>query len=315
MSNNHSLNQRNLSWPLALISNILIALGFFFMANWIGGVFMYLSLGRMPVEADFVSTGQAALQFRNAELMGQLGGAIGGLIVLPLLYVFFLKKELIQPIFKPSFDQFPSFLLAAVSVTIIILPFVGIVGDWNKEISFPDSWHDLETTLRMLEERAAQATKLIVYYDSPGDMLLVLFTVALVPAVSEELVFRGILLNDLVRSTRNVHISVLVSAFIFSFIHFQFFGFFPRMLLGIVLGYLYITSGNILVSMAMHFANNAMVVIALNWYSKGALTIDPESSRDLPVTSIYLSVILSLAIMYFCWTLYKQRTNAVQKNV
>ena len=276
---------------------------------------MTIYLGREPVEADFLATGEAAVQIKNMLLIGQISGALIGLIILPLLYVFYLKKELSAVIFKPSFSRFPSFLLAALAITVIALPMVGIVGDWNKQIVFPDSMNSVEIWMRNMEEIAAKRTMLIIGYDSVGEMLLVLFTVALLPAVSEELVFRGILQNDLIRSTGNIHVGVWLSAAIFSFIHFQFFGFFPRMLLGIILGYLYITSGNLGVSILMHFTNNAMVVIALNLHNKGTLKVDPESAKDLPAASIYLSVAMSLAILYFCWSLYKQRTNTEHRNV
>lgn len=315
MSNNHSLESRILPWYMALISNILIVLGLIFIANWIGSSLMYLSLGRIPAQADIAGAGPDAESVRNAVLTGQIGGTFTGLILLPLAYIFYLKKDLIKPVFKPDFRYIGSFFLAAVAITILVLPIIGVIADWNKEINFPADWSSLETGMRMLEEKAAQMTKLIVQYNTTGGMLLVLFTVALLPAVAEELVFRGILQNDLLRSTGNIHVSVLISATVFSFIHFQFFGFFPRMLLGIVLGYLYITSGNILVPMLMHFTNNAMVVIALNLHAKGVLKVDPESSKDLPTASIYMSLILSSAVLYYCWSVYKQRMNTPQRNV
>lgn len=315
MTNNHSLERGNLPWPLTLISNILIVLGFIFIANWVGSVMMSLYIGRLPVETDFQATGAAAIQVKKMILIGQISGTMVGLIILPLLYVFYLKKELSAIIFKPPFFQLPSFLIAAFAITLIALPMVGAVGDWNKQIDLPDSMSSLESAMRMMEEKAAQVTKLIVGYNSIGEMLLVLFTVALLPAVAEELVFRGILQSDLARTTGNVHAAVFVSAAVFSFIHFQFFGFFPRMILGIILGYLYITSGNLLVSILMHFTNNAMVVIALNFHSKGILQVDPESSKDLPVASIYISIIMSMAILYYCWNIYKQRTNTEHRNV
>jgi hypothetical protein len=315
MSNNHSLERGNLPWSLSLVSNILIVLGLLFIANWVGGSLMYAYQGRMPVEADFMATGEAAIRVKKMLIIGQIGGTVVGMIILPLLYVFYIKKELSGILFNPSYFQFPSFLLAALSITIVALPMVGIVGDWNKQIVFPESMSSVEAAMRLMEDKAAQMTKLIVDYQSTGEMLVVIFTVALLPAVSEELVFRGILQNDLVKSTGNIHVAVFASAAIFSFIHFQFFGFFPRMILGIILGYLYITSGNLWVSMLMHFTNNALVVVALNLHQKGMLKIDPESSKDLPLASIYVSVAMSLAILYYCWSLYKQRTNSAYKNV
>jgi membrane protease YdiL (CAAX protease family) len=315
MSNNHSLERSNTALPVALISNILIVLGLIFIANWVGGMLMYAYLGKMPVESDFFKAGVDAFRIKNALLIGQIGGTLTGLVIIPLFYIFFLKKELKEEIFNPYWKQNLSFMMAAVSITFIILPFIGIVADWNKGVHLPENWHSLERSMHLMEEKAERMTKLLVYYNSTGEMLLVFFTVALLPAVAEELVFRGILQNELLKSTGNVHLSVFITAAVFSFIHFQFFGFFPRMILGIVLGYLYITSGNILISMLMHFTNNAMVVLALNLHAKGILKVDPESSKDLPAVSIYLSIILSSALFYLCWRIYKQRTDAEQTNV
>ncbi len=309
MSNNHSIEDRKIAWPMALLSNVLIALGFLFMYQGVGVILssFYYVIEKSP-ESNI-------LLRKDVLLVGQIGGILVGMIVLPLLYIFFIKKELQKPIFEPSWKQISSFMLAAISITFIIMPLVGIIGDWNKDIQLSFVWDSLASGMRAMEDKATQATKLIVAYNSIGEMLLVLFTVALLPAVAEELVFRGILLNDLNKTFDNVHLSVFISAFIFSFIHFQFFGFFPRLLLGIVLGYLYITSGNILVSMLMHFTNNAVVVLAMNLYAKGVLEIDPESSKDLPTESIYISIILSSALFYACWRMYKLRTDTKETNV
>jgi membrane protease YdiL (CAAX protease family) len=313
MSNNHSLQGRKIIWPLALLSNILIAFGFLFMLNGMGTIFMSLYLWKWPKDALVIISENSTLA-KDTILIGQIGGVITGMILLPLLYIFFIKKELKAPIFQPSWKQIFSFLIAAISITFVIMPLVGIIGDWNKEMQLPHGWEAIEESMRRMEDSAAKATKLIVSYNSIGEMFLVIFTIAFLPAIAEELVFRGILLNDLINTTKNIHVAVFVSAFIFSFIHFQFFGFFPRLLLGIVLGYLYITSGNILVSMLMHFTNNAMVVLALNLHSKGILKMDPESSKDLPVESIYISVILSSTLLYLCWKMFKQRIDLKKAN-
>ena len=315
MSKNNSLEQVNLPWPLALFVNILIVLGFYLMFNGFAAFTMQLVSGGIPTESDLVANGPNAYAVKNTLLLGHIVGILVGMILLPLLYVFYIRKELNDAIFKPSWFQFGTFVLLAASITFIVLPFLGVVSDLNKAILLPDSMKSVELGMRALEDKAAEMTKLIVYCNSTSELLLVIFTVALLPAIGEELVFRGVLQNGLIRVFGNVHIAVFISAAVFSFIHFQFFGFFPRMLLGIVLGYLYVTSGNILVSMLMHFTNNAMAVIAMNMHAKGQLGIDLESSKDLPAISGYISIILSSALMYFCWRLYKQRTELEKTNV
>ncbi len=315
MSNNNSLQERKFNSPLTLVSTLLVVLGFVFMANGIGSLLIAVYLGRMPVAADLVILGSNAQLVKKLVFIGQIGGTLSGLVILPLLYIAFLRKELKPLVFNPSWKKVSPFFITAITITFTIMPLIGIIGDWNKALHLPSAWNTLESGMRAMEESATQLTALIVSYNTIKELLLVLFTVAFLPAVAEELVFRGILQNSLIKSTNNIHLSVFISAAVFSFIHFQFFGFFPRMLLGIVLGYLYITSGNILVSMAMHFTNNAVVILALNLYAKGTLKIDPESSKDLPQESIYISTILSAVLFYFCWRMYKLRTDTKKTNV
>jgi len=288
----------------SVLSYILITLGFYFFFNGIASIIIELYFGKMPDDTDILQGGNL---IKNTIFIGQIGGIIFGMILLPYLYIHFLNKELKFTIFKPSWENASSFFLIAIAITIIILPTIGIIGDWNKAISLPEWMKGLENSMKIMEEKAAEMTDLIIYCSTPKEYAIVLFTVAFLPALSEELVFRGILLNGLKNSIGNVHIAILISAAIFSFIHMQFFGFFPRMILGIVLGYLYISSGNLLVSMLMHFTNNAMVIVVLNLQAQKVIQMDMESSKDLPIESIYISIVLSIALLYYCWTLYKNR--------
>jgi hypothetical protein len=65
----------------------------------------------------------------------------------------------------------------------------------------------------------------------------------------------------------------------------------------------------------MHFLNNALVVIVMNLHNNGSISIDPESSKDMPIESFYLSIILSSALLYMCWRLYKERIDLKKINV
>jgi membrane protease YdiL (CAAX protease family) len=289
-----------------LISNILIVLGFMLMANSVGSVLIQAGLGGQAI--DFDVQGEQKDLLRRVFIFGQVGGTFTGLVLLPVLYLRFLKKNLMQDLLSVSWVNFGKFSFFGILLMVSLLPLIGFLINWNKNMHLPEAWQALESSMKLLEEKAAQMTKLFVYYETTGEMLLVLFVVALLPAVAEELVFRGILQKDLLRSTANLHLSVWVSAAVFSFVHFQFFGFFPRMFLGLILGYLYVGSGNLLVPIILHFVNNAIVVIALNSYAKGSLTVDPEAANALSVESICVSAVISSVLLYICWKLYKQRT-------
>jgi membrane protease YdiL (CAAX protease family) len=132
-----------------------------------------------------------------------------------------------------------------------------------------------------------------------------LVVIAVVPAISEELVFRGVIQRNLVQWFNSRHVGVWLAAAIFSAIHFQFFGFVPRFILGLVLGYLYEWSGNILVPMAAHFTQNAFQIVLLYMQQHQLLstdTFDPESNEALPWWLQMLSLLLTGALL---WQLYR----------
>ena len=99
--------------------------------------------------------------------------------------------------------------------------------------------------------------------------------IALIPAVGEELTFRGVLQQSLTRKM-NPHVAIFLSAAIFSFIHFQFYGFLPRLFLGLLLGYMFYITGSLWTSILMHFLNNGTAVVLYYLNAKGTLDIDVE---------------------------------------
>lgn len=152
-------------------------------------------------------------------------------------------------------------LLLLIGVMLTVLPFVGYVGYWNQGIVLPDFLSDVETWMRTAEEQMAQVLEVFLVMDSPLDLLFNLLMVAVFPAIGEELLFRGTLQSFLKEWTRKPHLAIWVTAFIFSFIHFQFYGFFPRFLLGVVLGYLFYWSGSLWYPIIGHFFNNGLQVV------------------------------------------------------
>jgi len=92
---------------------------------------------------------------------------------------------------------------------------------------------------------------------------------AIIPAIGEELVFRGILQNLIAKASKKMHLSVWFTAFLFAFIHFQFMDFLPRFFLGVAFGYVVILTGKIWYSMVLHFLNNALVLFVKFGILKG----------------------------------------------
>ena len=191
-------------------------------------------------------------------------------------------------------------LLAAALLIVVILPLMSVIIAWNAGAHFPAALHDFEGWARASEDRAAVLTKFLTNFNSGVRFAVGVLVIALVPAVAEELVFRGVVQRNLVRWF-SPHVGVWLGAAIFSAIHFQFFGFVPRFVLGLALGYLYLWSGNILVSMAAHFTQNAFQLLILYLTQRGQFGwgFDPDANEALPWPLVLLSVVATAGLLYF----------------
>ncbi|GAB2852766.1 CPBP family intramembrane glutamic endopeptidase [Hymenobacter ruber] len=191
-------------------------------------------------------------------------------------------------------------LLVVAVLIIVTLPFMSTIIAWNAGAHFPAQLHDFEVWARASEDKAAVLTKFLTKFNSPARFWVGVLVIGLVPAVAEELVFRGVIQKNLVRWF-SPHVGVWLGAAIFSAIHFQFFGFVPRFVLGLVLGYLYLWSGNILVSMAAHFTQNAFQLFILYLAQRGQFGwgFDPDSTDALPWALVIPSALLSAGLLYF----------------
>lgn len=160
--------------------------------------------------------------------------------------------------------------------------------------------------MKLKETQAEEMTKFFLSVDSLAGLGINLVMIALLPAIGEELVFRSVLQPYMMVFVRNKHIALVLTALIFSFIHFQFYGLIPRFALGLFLGYFYYWSGSIFVSMLMHFVNNGAAVLGFYLYHNGYTN---TSMEDMGSTTslgyVALSIIIVIGLM---WIGYKLRS-------
>jgi uncharacterized protein len=222
-----------------------------------------------------------------------------GLIVLPFLYLYSMEK--VNPIDWIKSKSTPALMILV--TTFIVLAFMAtnsVFIEWNATVTFPDFLKDFGAWAREREDLAEKLTKFFIAFESNGDFLLGVFVIALLPAIGEELVFRGMLQPELFRATGNYHAAIWISAIIFSAFHMQFFGFIPRLLLGALFGYLYVWSGNLLIPMIAHFVNNGFSVLMMYLYQKGIITVDMESPEAAPWPMVIgFAILFGLLLFYF----------------
>jgi len=225
-----------------------------------------------------------------------LAGAGVGAALLPRLL-----GQSVASYFAPRRLGAAWWLVAAGLVILCSVPFLSALVAWNAGVHFPTPLRGFELWARGMEDQAAGLTKFLTDFNTPGRLLVGLVVIAVVPAVAEELVFRGGVQRCLVAWCGSRHVGVWLAAAIFSAIHVQFFGFVPRFVLGLVLGYIYEWSGNILVSMAAHFTQNAFQLILLYLAQGKQLPsyFDPDATQPLPWPPVLLSAVLTAGLLYW----------------
>ena len=184
-----------------------------------------------------------------------------------------------------------SLFVIAVGIMICAIPAINLLSDLNSRIELPESLASIEQILKQQEEAAALLTERFLQADNFGQLLLNLGLLALLPALAEELSFRGtlqqILANSQVRPvTAKSHAAIWATAFIFSAIHMQFYGFIPRMLMGAMFGYVFVWSGSLWLPVLMHFTNNALAVLAYHFTANSQQQIANSQQPIANSTSI-----------------------------
>ena len=130
--------------------------------------------------------------------------------------------------------------------------------------------------------------------------------IAIMAGIGEELMFRGVIQKILIGWTKDIHLGILYTAIIFSTIHFQFYGFVPRMILGMVLGYLYIWSKSLWVPVIAHAINNALTVtFTPNTFNKGNELVKIVSNNQNSIGYIIAGIFVFTFCMWRIWKYYQ----------
>jgi len=186
-----------------------------------------------------------------------------------------------------------------VILTFCIFPITSFTGQINSSMHLPGWLSGLEHWMTDLETRADSTTDLLIVSKSFGTMMFNLLTFGLIAGVAEELIFRGVFQKIFCNMFKSGHLAIWVTAFLFSAIHFQFYGFIPRLILGLAFGYLFFWSGNLWFPMIAHFLNNAFPVVLA--YVQGLEKLNTPSDVPLWHQAIYLPLpmLIVFAILYY----------------
>jgi membrane protease YdiL (CAAX protease family) len=281
---------------LQLIIFIGIFAGIFFIGSLIGmgivaalfGSKTLMALGTLTVTTP---------HFVSALWILQVVSTTIPILVAPVIFSLLLTNEPIDYI-KPSF-RFPWLLLVVIFALMFLSnPLIEFLSNINQKMVLPQwlKW------MRESEDSSQKAMEALLKMDNIWDMIMDVLLVGLLTAIAEEFMFRGVIQTIFVRWTKNTHAAVWITAILFSAFHMEFFGFLPRLLLGVFFGYFVAWSGSVWTGVWAHFINNGTIVIVIYLFQKKIITGDPNNQHLFNNTWY----VLSFAIVVFLLFIYKR---------
>ncbi len=229
----------------------------------------------------------------------QIISSIGMFVIPALIYAKLQNKDWLGYL---KIIPVPAFLaLLTILIMFCASPALEYTMLLNKGMKLPFFLKELESWMLQQELKMEVMTKQLIVMNSIPALLVNLVMLAIIPAFGEELIFRGGFQQIFTRWIGNYHVAIWLTAIIFSSIHFQFYGFLPRMFLGALFGYLLVWSGSLWLPIIGHFLNNALAVITAYWYQKQGISIDKmfESEPSSPALIIISFLLFIISIRYF----------------
>jgi len=228
--------------------------------------------------------------------------SIGLFIIPPLLLNIFFRSQTtsyLQTKIKPT----STVIIATVITMLFSLPIINLFATMNEAMNLPDWLSSVEQWMRRAEDDAKILTLQFLKTSTPIGLIINILMIAIIPAVGEELLFRGILQKIFSDWIKNTHVAILITALLFSAFHFQFYGFIPRLMLGLLFGYLFLWSRSIWLPILAHFINNAIAVFFYFFYGNDLVEQEINSLQTTAVLLVLSAAIASSSL----FVIFKQR--------
>ena len=282
--------------PLLKILFFLLIVGFTTVIFSLFGLFISSKIFGIPF--DGASSIPALMQNIDAMILMQIVSAIGMFVVPVFVYANTFEKNALSFL---KLNKAPT--LKAILFTIAIFFMANFVLDLLVKLMYliPFENFDSEWIKTMLQAETENENTLKKFLDfkSPMKFIAVFFMMAVLPALGEELTFRGVFMNLVEENSKNYIIAILISAFVFAVIHVQLHNFLAIFFMGMVLGYVYYLTKNLWVSIVAHLFNNGLIVVMSYLNNIGVLTFDFTEKDDMPLIVSIFGAILFFVVFHF----------------
>jgi uncharacterized protein len=286
---------------IQLLLFIGMAFGIFIFLNIIGGFVLSAITGISIFNPQDVSKWDS----NNSNTITFLRG----LTLIQFLGLFVLPSFIFSKMSDPKPLQFLGlrkphqsiYWILGIAALLVSIPFVDYLGILNQKITFGGEVHQW---MKSKEEEAAKLTQFMLSKHTPKDLLLNIVFISVFAGVGEELFFRGVLQRLFIKLTKSPWAGIILTAVLFSGFHVQFFGFFPRLFLGILLGGLYWYSGSLWTAILAHFVYNALIIILA--YANPDMVKDANATIIDPAQLSIMAMISAALTFVILWQMIKK---------
>lgn len=288
------------NWPLSLVVITLVTFGTLVMLQGIAMAMVpflfHLTIDDLIglVSGDFeVPNGRMALLFVQG-----LGSGLGFWVATWIILRFLEKADLR---WERQWTRVTGKNLAIVFViTLGGMLFNGLLMHWNAQLQLPGFLSEVEVWMKEMEIQLMELTNFLTDFQSIPELLMGILVIGVFAGVGEELFFRGLIQPKMQYYFQSPHLGIWVTAFIFSAIHVQFFGFLPRMFLGAIFGYAYHYTGSLIYPIVGHILNNSLTLLLVYFVNQGLLEIDLQSTEVVSYPAALGGfLVLILGFLYF----------------
>ncbi|MCT4613275.1 MAG: CPBP family intramembrane metalloprotease [Marinifilaceae bacterium] len=295
----------NLHPSFKILLSFAILIMSFSLVGFIGGV---ISLIFSDVESLVNMTDENIPMLKAIQTLYSIG-----LFIIPSFASAYLIEETGIASLNLKKNITSKNIILSISLILVALPIATVSGIWNAQMNFPEFMNGIENWMRAKEDLAADMTQKFLAMDNIGSFLVNIFMIAIIPALGEELLFRGLLQNNIQKWTKNAHWAIFISAFTFSAVHMQFFGFIPRLMLGIFFGYLFWYTKNLWYPIIAHFVNNGLAVVVAFISPESEINKDP-SEMELS-TGLIIVAFISAALVVILLRKIKNSNSISQADI
>jgi membrane protease YdiL (CAAX protease family) len=288
------------NWLLSLVVITLVTFGTLVLLQGLSlAVVPFLFQVSMEDMMSLVSGNYDIPNGRMALLFTQGIGSGLGFWVATWIIIRFLEKANLN--WAKQRARVNSKNLALVTaMTVGGMLFNGLLMYWNSQMVLPEFLSVVEQWMRDMETQLMELTVFLTDFQSIPELLTGILVIGVFAGVGEELFFRGLIQPKMQVYFRSPHWGIWVTAFIFSAIHAQFFGFFPRLFLGALFGYLYHYTGSLFYPILGHILNNALTLLLVYGSNQGFIDLDVQATDTVSYPAALIGfLVLILGFLYF----------------